>query len=197
MCFSYFILYLSNFPYLYLQIIYRWFVISQSGGHSSHMMASSITWISLIPSKQLQRIGSRLGSRRLGQALPIKHMINSRWISTSIRQGSYWIWGVGRFIAISTSGRSSLSSIYLAKTFLPKFGQINLLLSTFILVTVFIFLSRSRILRHMLRQERQIIFGTTRGFIIMPCRLFGKYDGNRTKRENVYYWLIFHGDPWW
>ena len=40
--FYYFILYISNCPYLYLQILFRRFLISQSGGHSSHMMTSSL-----------------------------------------------------------------------------------------------------------------------------------------------------------
>ena len=48
--FSYFIIYIYNYPYLSLQILFIWFVISQSGGHYSHIMASSLTWMSLIPS---------------------------------------------------------------------------------------------------------------------------------------------------
>ena len=35
--------------HFYLQILFRLFVISKSGGHSSHIMASSFTWMSLMP----------------------------------------------------------------------------------------------------------------------------------------------------
>ena len=36
----------------------------------------------------------------------------------------------------------------------------------------FIFLPGSRILRQLVRQDRQHIFGTTRGLIMIPCRLW-------------------------
>ena len=42
-CVFLFIIYKSNFPSLSLQILCISSVISQSGGHSSHIMASSIT----------------------------------------------------------------------------------------------------------------------------------------------------------
>ena len=47
--------------------------------------------------EKFQRRGSRLGRRRLGQALSIKPMINSRQISTRIKKGRSWIWHGGRF----------------------------------------------------------------------------------------------------
>ena len=88
--FSYFIIYLSNYLYLSLQILFRWFLISKSGGPSSHMIASIITWMSLMPLKFFQRRGSRLVRRRLVQSLSIKSRINYRKISTRLKQGSSW-----------------------------------------------------------------------------------------------------------
>ena len=49
LCFYYFILYLFNSPYLSLQILCRRFMISQSGGHYSNIIVSSIKWMLLIP----------------------------------------------------------------------------------------------------------------------------------------------------
>ena len=39
----YFILYLSKYPSLFFQTIFRWFSTYQSGVHSLHVMASSLT----------------------------------------------------------------------------------------------------------------------------------------------------------
>ena len=101
-----FILYISNSPYMSLQIIFKLFVIFKSGGHSSHIMDSSIMSISLMPSKILHRRGSRLASRRLLQALSIERMINSRRIRTRLKQVSSCIWHGRRFVDGSTSGSS-------------------------------------------------------------------------------------------
>ena len=78
-------------------------MITQSGGHSSHMMASSVTQMSLMPSNKLQKRGSRLVGRRLVQAISIKRMINSRRRRTRIKQDSSWSWHDGRFMYGSTS----------------------------------------------------------------------------------------------
>ena len=55
----------------------------------------------------LHRRGSRLGSRRLGQVISIKHVINSWQIRTSLRQGISWIYHSGSFMDISPNGSSS------------------------------------------------------------------------------------------
>ena len=120
----------------------------------------------------LQSIGSRLGSRRLGQSLSINNMINSRRISTSLWHDSSWRWRGGRFVVISPSGISSWSSLYPYKTFLPNSVHIPLFMSTFILITVCLFLTGSRNLIHLLIQERHHIFRTTRAIIMMPCLIF-------------------------
>ena len=130
--------------------------------------------MSLRASKYLRRRVLKSGRRSLGQVMSIKRMINSRRSRKRLRQGSSWGWRGVRFMVVSSSGRSSLSSLQLSKTFPPNYGQINLLLSTFILVTFCIFLNVSRRFSQLLRWEIQHIFGTTRSLIMIPCRLFGK-----------------------
>ena len=85
-----FILYLSNSTSLFLQTLCRLFVTYQSGGTSSRMMASSLTSMSLKAPKNVRRRGSGLGKKRLGQALSINLIINSRQIRTRIKQVSFW-----------------------------------------------------------------------------------------------------------
>ena len=97
-----------------------------------------------------QRRGSRLGRRRLGQALPINRMINSSIIMERIKQVSSWSLHVGRLMTISTNDRSSQPSIKSSKTLLQDYGKIHLLISTLILITACLFMSSSRRLRHML-----------------------------------------------
>ena len=77
------------------------------------------------------RRGSRLVWKNLGQALSIEGMINSKKIRTSLIQGRFWRWRVRRFMAGSSSGRSSWPSLNPTKTFLPNYRHIPLFLSTF------------------------------------------------------------------
>ena len=89
-CLVYFILYLSNYKSLSLQILYGQFVTSQSGEPSSHMMDSIITSMSLNSQRYFQRKRSGSGNRRVGQVLSIKPTIYHRPSMTTLKQGSPW-----------------------------------------------------------------------------------------------------------
>ena len=60
-------------------------------------------------------------------------------------------------------------------------------LSTFILVSICLFLAELRILLQMLRLERQHIFVTMGDLTILLFFLCGKYYINKMKRGNLYY----------
>ena len=150
--------------------------------------------MSLKVSNVFQRIGSSLWRRGMVQALAINCMINSRQSSTSLWQFSFCIWHSVRCVSVSISGSSSLLSQQSSKTFLPKSGNINLILLIFILVIIFILLTGPRRLHRILRQDRQPIFRTTRGPIMIPCHTLGTYYSNKMNRGDFYYWYICRGD---
>ena len=138
------------------------------------MMTSSLIWISLKALKFFQGRILRFLRRRLVQALSIKRMINARQFFTRIWQGSSCCWRCDRFVTISTSGSSLWFSLQTSNTFLINYVYIHLLLSTFILIIVCNLLNLSRRLHWMLRQERHLIFGTTRNPSIITWHIFGK-----------------------
>ena len=70
---------------------------------------------------------------------------------------------------------------------LLKYGQIPLLLLTFILITACLFLTISRRFHQLLRWERHNIFKTTRVHIMMPCHLFGKRCYRKSQKGSVRY----------
>ena len=150
------------------------------------MMDSSLTSMSLKASKIFQRRRSGLGRSRLGQVLSIKPMIYYRQSSTRLKQGRSWIFHGGRLMDRQTSDISSCSSLQPLKI-LINYGQITLLLSTFILITACRFMTGSRRFHHLLRKEGQYILDTMRVHTMMPCHMFGKYVYTCSKRGNVYY----------
>ena len=101
--FFYFTLYISDSSYLSLQSLFILYFISISCGNSLHIMALSLTWMSLMPLIFFQRRWSRLGRMRLGKSFSIRRMINFRQNRTRFRQGSCWRWRGVRLMDGSTS----------------------------------------------------------------------------------------------